>query len=211
MANYPDWVMKHKKKGTYINRVGDRYYLYAAHSERVKGTNKVRRVSDGYLGRITEKEGLIPPQSKISNGFLSYEFGLSYAVLSCSKKIHSGLSKSFVKHGNLVYSCSILSFIYGDYNRELFERSYLSIHFSDTSYPSSFTKPQLTGIERGKKMLEDTLGNLWGDDLLFMKASFSLLTLVRIKHYCYCSEIPDSVKLYCEKYNIRLEDALWQK
>ena len=59
-ADYPDWVMKYKKKGTYINKVGDKYYLYAAHSERVKGTDKVRRVSDGYLGRITEKDGLIP-------------------------------------------------------------------------------------------------------------------------------------------------------
>ncbi|MBO6215432.1 MAG: hypothetical protein J6N76_07840, partial [Lachnospiraceae bacterium] len=59
-ADYPEWVMKYKKKGTYINKVGDKYYLYAAHSERIKGTNKVRRVSDGYLGRITEKDGLIP-------------------------------------------------------------------------------------------------------------------------------------------------------
>lgn len=32
---YPDWVLKHKKPGTYINKVGDKYYLYAAHSERV--------------------------------------------------------------------------------------------------------------------------------------------------------------------------------
>ena len=31
MADYPDWVLAHKKKGTYVNRVGDRYYLYAAH------------------------------------------------------------------------------------------------------------------------------------------------------------------------------------
>ena len=37
-ADYPDWVMKYKEKGTYINKVGDKYYLYAAHSERVKGT-----------------------------------------------------------------------------------------------------------------------------------------------------------------------------
>ena len=51
MADYPDWVLKHKKPGTYINVVKGKYYLYAAHSERIKGTDKVRRVSDGYLGR----------------------------------------------------------------------------------------------------------------------------------------------------------------
>ena len=64
-ADYPDWVMKYKKKGTYINRVGDKFYLYAAHSERIKGTDKVRRVSDGYIGRITEKEGLIKSGSTL--------------------------------------------------------------------------------------------------------------------------------------------------
>ena len=26
MADYPDWILAHKKKGTYINRVGDKYY-----------------------------------------------------------------------------------------------------------------------------------------------------------------------------------------
>ena len=54
MADYPEWVLKHKKKGTYVNFQNGKYYLYAAHSERVPGTNKVKRVSDGYLGRISE-------------------------------------------------------------------------------------------------------------------------------------------------------------
>ena len=31
-ADYPDWVLTRKKKGTYITKVGDKYYLYAAHS-----------------------------------------------------------------------------------------------------------------------------------------------------------------------------------
>lgn len=51
---YPNWVLKHKKKGTYINKVGDKYYLYAAHSEHILGTaNKSRRICDGYLGNYT--------------------------------------------------------------------------------------------------------------------------------------------------------------
>jgi len=82
MADYPEWVLAHKKKGTYINKVGDKYYLYAAHSERVKGTNKVKRISNGYLGRIAENEGLIPAIEKVKNSVSVYEFGLSFAVLS---------------------------------------------------------------------------------------------------------------------------------
>lgn len=30
MADYPDWVLQHKKKGTYINHQNGKYYLYAA-------------------------------------------------------------------------------------------------------------------------------------------------------------------------------------
>ena len=77
---YPDWVLKHKIKGTYINRVDDKYYLYATHSERILGTKKVKRVSDGYLGRITEKDGLIPSKDKVSSDILVYEYGRSWGV-----------------------------------------------------------------------------------------------------------------------------------
>jgi len=56
---YPEWVLKHKTKGTYINCINGRYYLYGAHSERIPGTKKVKRIFDGYLGRITEEDGFI--------------------------------------------------------------------------------------------------------------------------------------------------------
>ena len=28
MGSYPDWVLKHKSKGTEIRKIGQRYYLY---------------------------------------------------------------------------------------------------------------------------------------------------------------------------------------
>jgi len=33
LADYPGWIMKFKEKGTFINKVGDKYYLYAAYSQ----------------------------------------------------------------------------------------------------------------------------------------------------------------------------------
>ena len=65
----------------YVNKSGGRYYVYAAHSERIKGTGKVRRVSDGYLGRITEDEGFIPARSRVGETVYAYEYGLSHAIL----------------------------------------------------------------------------------------------------------------------------------
>ena len=111
-ADYPDWVMKYKKKGTYINKVGDKYYLYAAHSERIKGTDKVRRVSDGYLGRITEKDGFIPAKKILRSAPVSFELGLSFFIISQTTDILNGLKKSYRRNGELIYCCSILSFIY---------------------------------------------------------------------------------------------------
>ena len=57
-ANYPEWVTKHLEKGIYVNRVGDKYYLYRAHSERKPGNRNPVRVFDGYVGTVTEKDGL---------------------------------------------------------------------------------------------------------------------------------------------------------
>jgi hypothetical protein len=212
IAIYPDWVMEHKKKGTYINKVGDKYYLYAAHSERIKDTDKVRRVFDSYLGRITEKDGLIPPKGKISGDILSYEYGMSYVALECTKNIHAGLRRSFARNGDLIYACSILSYIYGFHSRELFLHTYLCIHFRDLAYPESFTPAQLTGIGRGERMLHETLGKLFGDETPSVRASFSLLRLVNVNGQYHISKIPGSVISYCEEYSISMEGILsWKK
>lgn len=40
-SNYPDWVMKYKSKGVYVNKVGDKYYLYRAHCVYDKKTKKM--------------------------------------------------------------------------------------------------------------------------------------------------------------------------
>lgn len=210
-ADYPKWVLAHKKKGTYINKVGDKYYLYAAHSERIKGSGKIKRVCDGYLGRITEDDGFIPAKSKLKNIPEVFEVGLSYTVVSASAQIHLGLRRSFPKYGDVVYSCSVLSYIYGEYSTELFGHSYLCILFSDTSFPDSFTKAQLTGIERGRRMLEEHLGKVFGEDLPRIRSLFPDVRLLQINGQYYLSKLPDSVALLSEKHSIDWRNPLWQK
>lgn len=210
-ADYPDWVLAHKKKGTYINKVKDKYYLYAAHSERVKGSGKVKRVCDGYLGRITEEDGFIPAKSKLINVPEVFEIGLSYAVVSASAQIRLGLRRSFPKYGDVVYSCSVLSYIYGEYSKELFVNSYLCILFPDISFPDSFTKAQLTGIERGKRMLEEHLGKVFGEDILRIRSLFPDVRLLRLNSQYYLSKLPEAVALLSEKYSINWRNPLWQR
>ena len=211
MADYPQWVLAHKKKGTYINKVGDKYYLYAAHSERIPGTKRVRRVCDGYLGRITEKDGLIPPKDKVVSPVISYEFGLSSLTLCICANIHKGLRRTFVVHGDFIMAASILTFIYGFYSEELFRHSWLSLRFSSMVFPQSLTQTQKNGIDRGTSMVTDTMERTFGSDLPFVKASFSLVVLSLINQKLYCCSPPESVTLFIEQYHLDWSPELWQK
>ena len=77
---YPDWVQKHRTKGTTVKKNGDSYYLYKRTSRRVKG-KKYPQPVDTYIGVITP-EGVI--QSKKRKVALTdaevWEYGFSKAV-----------------------------------------------------------------------------------------------------------------------------------
>ena len=210
-TEYPDWVMKYKTKGTYINRVGDKYYLYAAHSERIKGTDKIRRVSDGYIGRITQDDGLIRSKAKFKKMPVSFEIGLSYTILSVSSDIRKGIKTSYRKNGDLVYCCSILSLIYDSYSRMLYEKSYLSMCIPDLFFPEKFPPAVLTGIERGKRMLHDTLSHHFGEDLESILCYFTDIRLLDIDGSLYLSGTNDITDSLSDKYHIKWEDPTWQK
>lgn len=210
-ADYPDWVMKYKTKGTYINRVGDKYYLYAAHSERIKGTDKVRRVSDGYIGRITQAEGLIRSKPKLKRTPFSLEIGLSYTILSVTADIGNGIKKSYRKNSDIVYCCSILSYIYDSYSRSLYEKSYLHIRFPDLTFLERFPPAITTGIERGNRMLHDSMAKHFGNDLTRVHNYFTDIRLLDIDGCLYLSGLNDEAVSLSDKYGIIWEDPTWQK
>lgn len=166
---------------------------------------------DGYLGRITEKDGLIPVKSKIQGIPETFEIGLSYAILSCTHDILKGLRTSYRKSGTAIYCCSVLSCIFGTYSKELFGHSYLSIRFSDPVFPKKFTQAQLNGIERGKRMLTDSLANYYGADLPLIRNLFPEIRLMKINDKFYLSPLLSEVTRLSKKYNIDWSNELWQK
>jgi len=210
-TDYPDWVMKYKEKGTYINKVGDKYYLYAAHSERIKGTNKVRRVSDGYIGRITEKDGLIRSGSSFKSPPVIYEAGMSFAIVSVTEKLLEGFNKSFRKNGALVYCCSIIVYIYGSVSKSLFEHSCLSLIFNDITYPDKLSAAQNGGIDRGVRMLNDILPKKFGDDFTFISRRFPDIRLVKVGKHLYLCGLDEASEKISKKYGINWEEGSWQK
>ena len=59
---YPDWVQKHRVRGTTVKKKGDTYYLYKRTSKRVPG-KKYPQAVDTYIGIITP-EGVIRTEKK---------------------------------------------------------------------------------------------------------------------------------------------------
>jgi hypothetical protein len=207
MAEYPEWVTKHKKKGTYVNRSGSTYYLYAAHSERVKGTDRIRRVSDGYLGRITEKDGFIPAKRKLSSEVRIYEYGLSETILSLCPKIRAGLRREFKANADYVMAAGAILFIHGEIRHELYESSVLSLRFPCLDMHREPTKTQSVGMERTRRMIADTLRKHFGEDY---KEALMLLPLVRAAAMAgdlRVAETPGCVRAFCAKHGLNFKEG----
>ena len=202
MANYPDWVMMHKKKGTYINHVNGKYYLYAAHSERIPGTKKVKRVSDGYIGRITERGGLIPARDKVKSDITVYECGLCMTLLELSGDIHTGLNRNFRGAANRILVSGILSTAYGDWSQESYNWSFLSIKFPELKTQKALTPKQTTALERCERMLVDVMDRKFGADVVSARMRLSRICMVKANGKFYCSNLDNFTKEWLLNHEI---------
>ena len=209
MADYPDWVLRHKKKGTYINRQNGKYYLYAAHSERVPGTSKVRRVSDGYLGRITEEKGLIPAKRKLSEPVYVYEYGLSVTLLTLGENIRTGLGREFRGATDFVMAGGALMLMYGEVRHERYEASWLSALLPGLDMRKLPTDKQRVGMGRAQRMMADTLKKHFGDAYAPAVALLPLVKAVRMGNEVAMAGMPDGVKEFAEKHELDFKEVLY--
>ena len=202
MADYPEWVLAHKKKGTYINHVKGKYYLYAAHSERIPGTKKVRRVSDGYIGRITEKDGLILARDKVKDEVLVYEYGLCMTLLDLSGNIHSGLNRNFRGAAERILVSGILAAAYGDQSQESYNWSFLSVKFPRLDMQKIPTPKQAIAIGRCERMVTDVMARKFQEDVGIAKIRLSRICMVKINNRFYCSQINNYTKEWLSSHEI---------
>jgi hypothetical protein len=206
MADYPDWVLKHKTKGTYVNRVGDKYYLYAAHSERIPGTKKVKRVHDGYIGRITEQNGLIPARDKVQGEVVVYEFGLSTVLLYLCDNVYSGLRRDFRNVADQVFVAGMLSAAYGDYSQDTYHWSYLSVKFPNLDMQKALTDKQRFGVQRCERMVKETVRKRFGGDAPVIMARLSRICKVKINGRFYSTALSDETKEWLSDQQIDWRD-----
>ncbi|MBR6860990.1 MAG: hypothetical protein IKM73_06680 [Acidaminococcaceae bacterium] len=212
-ANYPDWVTAHLEKGVYVNRVGDKYYLYKAHSERKKGDSHPTRVFDGYVGSVTEKDGLVPAKvAPSSQGRITaLDYAAPLAVDACTGNVLSGLRKTYRRIGTLVYVCSILEFLYGAYSLELYESSWLSVKYPGVKFPDEMSRDATQGVERGARMVSDKVSVTYGDDWKSLRGMLAPVVLIRIGDSCCCPELPPAAVAVVNKYQLDIHPGKEKK
>lgn len=197
---YPPWVMEHKRKGMYVNKINESTYrIYRGHSERIKGTNKVRRVVDEYIGTITEKEGLIPTKPKIKGEVRTVRYG-GYALLwwHCRPQLE-GILKRMGKDGPALVASSLLHVLYGDANPFLHGCDWTGIAYPEVSLPlAGLLAPEAKRVARG---LRSTLSSALGEDVSAVLEASAFICKVWVNGRWVTASIPEPCKVLAQKYN----------
>ena len=77
---YPEWVQKHRARGTTVKKKGEAYYLYKRTSKRVPG-KKYPQPVDTFIGVITPEGVIASDRRKVSLSDIEvYEYGFSKAL-----------------------------------------------------------------------------------------------------------------------------------
>ena len=181
MSKFPDWVLKHKIKGTNVICKNGKYYLYKVHSERQPGRPYPVLITDDYLGVITE-DGLIPKKQKIDE-IVVKEYGLSKYLSDLILSVHPDINDN-----SLIYLVLIIG--YGDASLINFQYSYLSELFPNSySHSDNYTKKDIDII---KKQIPNDLNC----DLL------KRIYKVKISNVWYLSKFDNDIVKELEKYSI---------
>lgn len=111
----PEWVVKHKQKGREIRKIGERFYLYQIRNVWDKKKKRPRKITEKYLGRITE-EGLIKSRNErleeSLNNISVKEFGISHFLLKESENIQQDLQEVFPGCWKSLYVFALMRFFY---------------------------------------------------------------------------------------------------
>jgi transposase len=153
MAELPDWVLKHKKKGMAVEKRGNSYYLTRVTSVWDPEKKRARKVTLEYLGRITP-EGVIPPRGKRPSkigGIL--DAGNFLYLKRFTGSVEEALAECFPTHWQSIIASACIKLCYGEPLRRFQIRHETSL--SKRLWPeASLSKNSLT-------YLLDFLGSRW--------------------------------------------------
>lgn len=189
-SKYPDWVLKHKRKGTAIHKIGNNYYLYKVSSVWDRNLGRAKKVTESYLGVIT-KDGLIEPGQRRRPSSVK-EYGASMFLLKDNTDIIEALKKHFPYYFKELFVLSSL---------RLLHRSPLKNMLP--FYEDSWLSEEIEGARVSEKFLSHLLEAIGGDRgtiVRFMRETLSSKEglLIDLTHVFTNSE---GVNLKAKGYN----------
>jgi len=145
----PDWVLKYKRKGTAIHKIGNKYYLYEVTSKWEPTLKRARKITKRYLGTITP-QGLIKPYSKLSLSNPK-EYGAYIYLIKTNSKIITYLKKYFSSWWQELFILSSLRLTH----KSTFKN--MAIHYQDSWFSEEFPSAKL--YEKAYKRLLIEVGS----------------------------------------------------
>jgi len=118
---HPQWATKHKRPGTELRFINQRYYLYEYHTVYDSTRKRARKISGACLGSITEQQGFTPSAKrlvqnnadlKVSKPILIKEFGVSSLVKNRFGSYQKKLAKFFPDDWAMILAVAYCRFVY---------------------------------------------------------------------------------------------------
>lgn len=138
-SNHPEWALKHKKKGTELRCIRDRYYLYEVSSKWDKEKKRARKLTGKCLGSITP-DGFKPSKRRIAIDKLPLAVK-SYAGCAFfeqeNKDVREALKKSFPETWEQIFCMAYIRLFHRSPIKRMplyFENSFLSEHFKGLAF-----------------------------------------------------------------------------
>ena len=143
---YPDWVIKHKRKGTEIHTRGNNYYLYKISSKWDPKKKASKKITEKFLGTITQ-EGLIKPKQEqfmeSLNNISVKEFGATNLLLEMNKDLIETLKQFYPRRWKEILVFSIFRILHHSPIKNLM--SYYSTSFISETLPDAHLSPNVVG------------------------------------------------------------------
>jgi transposase len=120
-TKHPQWALQHRKPGTELRLINGKYYLYQYKTVYDKDKKRPRKITGKLIGRITQKEGLIPSGKRkleeslkgiITSKPVCKEYGVSSLLLQQFSRYISSLQKAFPEQWKAILQIAYCRFLY---------------------------------------------------------------------------------------------------
>lgn len=182
MKKFPDWVLKHKRKGVELREIRGRYYAYEVSSKWNKKLKRPQKITGNYLGTITETDGFVPKrtkQVKVNKQSKNLKPKLTVKEWGVSNFIQENLSRYIEllqKHFPLIWQ-SVLALSYGRFTESSpmknmkfhYENSFVSELYPDAKISKNSISKLLLELGRDRESIVDFFKefNVEDDKIIF--------------------------------------------